>query len=364
MAQSNFVDRLVSFHLFFCTVLLGTALLLGCGGDDTQTAENDSSGSGGPTPAHARSGRSLIKIDGSSTVAPMSAAVAELFQAEHPDIRVTVGISGTGGGFKKFLDPRADLRTDINDASRTIKPAEMQQAERLGIAFIELPIVLDGIAVVVHPHNDFCDHLTVEELKRMWEPDSEVDNWNQVRAGFPDLPLKLYGPGPDSGTFDYFTEAIVGKEKASRSDYTMSEDDNVLVQGVAGDPGGLGYFGFAYFHENRDRLKLLGIDPGNGTPVQPSLETIRGGIYRPLSRPLLLYVNAASAKRPEVAAFMAFYYENAAEIAQHPRIGYVPLPENLYPLLMERFHKGTTGSLMVDLSPEANVNLYELYAGQ
>lgn len=349
MLQTHRPRRLCSCFYMLCFGLLGSGLLIGCGGDNNPRA---------------RGGRTHIKIDGSSTVAPMSAAMAELFSAEQPDIHVTVGISGTGGGFKKFLDSRPDLRTDINDASRTIGPSELQKAKKLGIEFIELPIALDGIAIVVHPDNNFCDHLTTDELKRMWEPGSKINNWSQVRAGFPDFPLKLYGPGTDSGTFDYFTEAIVGEEEASRSDFTMSEDDNVLVQGVAGDRGGLGYFGFAYFHENRDRLKLLGIDPGNGTPVRPSLETIRGGTYRPLSRPLFLYVNAASARRPEVAAFLEFYIENAAEIAQHPRIGYVPLPEKLYPVLLERVRNGTTGSVMAGLAPEANVDLYELYAGQ
>ncbi len=350
MIQRNVLLRFVSFRPLLCIVLLGAVLLPGCGEDDAEG-----------TRASRLAGN--VKIDGSSTVAPVSGAAAEMFQAEHPHIHVTVGVSGTGGGFKKFLDPRADLRTDINDASRTIRPAEMQEAERLGIEFIELPIVLDGIAVVVHPDNDFCDHLTIDELKRIWEPGSAGNNWSQVRDGFPDLPLKLYGMGTDSGTFDYFTEVVTGREKASRSDYTMSAHPNVLVQGVSGDRGALGYFGFAYFHENRDKLKLLGIDRGNGSVVQPSLETIRGGTYTPLSRPLFLYVNAASAQRPEVAAFLEFYIQNAAEIAQHPRIGYVPLPENLYPVLIERIRNRTTGSPMSELETGEAVDLYELYAG-
>ena len=207
-----------------------------------------------------------VKVDGSSTVAPITMAGAEMFQAANPKVRVTVGISGTGGGFKKFLDEKTELRTDINDASRFIKEAELSRAKELGVEFIEIPIAMDGLAVVAHPSNTFCNHLTVEELKKIWEPGSTIKNWKDVRAGFPDLPIKLYGPGTDSGTFDYFTEVVVGKEKASRSDYTASESDNVLVQGVSGDKGALGYFGHAYFEANKSKLKLLAIDNGDGKP--------------------------------------------------------------------------------------------------
>ena len=252
-----------------------------------------------------------VKLDGSSTVAPITMAAAELFMAEHPRVRVTVGISGTGGGFKKFLDIKPDLRTDISDASRPIKPSELERAAKLGIEFIEVPIGIDGIAVMVHPSNGFCEFLTVAELKRIWEPGSAINNWSRVRKGFPDVPLKLYGPGTDSGTFDYFTKAIVGKEKSSRSDYTASESDNVLVRGIAGDRGALGYFGYSYYEANRGKLRLVAIDSNNGTPVEPSLDVIRGGTYRPLSRPMFLYVNKAAYKRPEVESFVGFFFDNA-----------------------------------------------------
>jgi phosphate transport system substrate-binding protein len=196
-----------------------------------------------------RSGRlsGRVKIDGSSTVAPITMAAAELFRSEQPRVQVTVGISGSGGGFKKFLEKRPDLRTDISDASRPIKPAELRRAQELGVQFIEMPIAYDGIAVVVNPANNWCDSLTIEELRKIWEPNSRVNNWQNVRPGFPDVPLRLYGPGTDSGTFDYFVETVVGKAKSCRSGFTPSEDDNVLVQGVAGDRGGLGYFGFSYY---------------------------------------------------------------------------------------------------------------------
>ncbi len=280
-------------------------------------------------PAHAQL-KGSVKVDGSSTVAPITMAAAELFQAEQPRVRVTVGISGTGGGFKKFLTDKPALRTDINDASRSIKNSELKRAESLGITITEIPIALDGIAVVVNPKNNFCNHLTVNELKRIWEPGSEITNWKQVRAGFPDLKLTLFGPGTDSGTFDYFTEAIVGKEKACRNDFTASEDDNVLVQGVAGEEGGLGYFGFSYYEANTAKLKDVPIDNGDGKPITPTLETIRSGTYSPLSRPLFLYINNDSLKRPEVAAFLRFYLENAPTIVEHPMVNYVALSQTEY----------------------------------
>jgi phosphate transport system substrate-binding protein len=267
-------------------------------------------------PASAQHLRGKVKVDGSSTVAPITMATAELFQAEQPRVRVTVGISGTGGGFKKFLDPRPDLRTDISDASRPIKAKEVKKAEEVGVEYIEIPIGIDGIAVLVHPSNTFCEHLTVEELKRIWEPGSAITNWSQVRTGFPELRLKLYGPDTDSGTFDYFTNAIVGKEHASRSDYTASASDNVLVQGIAGDRGSLGYFGYSYYEANKSKLKLVAVDNNNGNPVKPSLDIIRGGTYRPLSRPMFIYVNKASYKRPEVKAFLEFFFDSESPTAR------------------------------------------------
>ncbi|MGD2108445.1 MAG: PstS family phosphate ABC transporter substrate-binding protein [Phycisphaerae bacterium] len=287
-----------------------------------------------------------IKIDGSSTVAPITMATAELFQQEHPKVRVTVGISGTGGGFKKFLDQSHDLRTDISDASRAIKQKEIERAENLGVSYIEIPIGIDGIAVMVHPSNAFCDYLTVDELKRIWEPGSAITSWRQVRPGFPDLPLKLYGPDTDSGTFDYFTKAIVGKERASRSDYTGSASDNVLVQGIAGDPGALGYFGYSYYEANKSKLKLVGVDNNNGEPIKPSLDIIRGGTYEPLSRPMFLYVNTEAYSRPEVKAFLQFFHENAPRIVEHPTVNYVALSPAIYEMNMNRLRSGKTGSAM------------------
>ncbi len=309
--------------------------------------------------ASASAGTVRVKIDGSSTVAPIMTATAEMFQEKNESVQVTVGISGTGGGFKKFLDEKPDLRTDISNASRPIKPAEMKRASELGIEFIELPIALDGIAVVVHPSNAFCGHLTVAELKKIWEPGSSILNWKDVRAGFPDLPLKLYGPGTDSGTFDYFTEAITGKEKASRSDYTASENDNVLVQGVAGDKGSLGYFGFSYFESNEKKLKLLAVEAEGGKPITPTLDTIRSRTYAPLSRPLFLYVNRDAAKRPEVKQFLDYFLDNAQKIVEHPRVKYVSLPAEVYSLARERVKQGKVGSPMSKAA--ATTDLLQLY---
>jgi len=301
-----------------------------------------------------------VKVDGSSTVYPITAAAAELFSEQHPKVHVTVGISGTGGGFKKFLEEKPELRTDIQDASRPITASELERAAKLGIELIELPIAYDGIAVVVHPSNRFCDYLTVEELKRIWEPESKINNWKDVRPGFPDLPLKLYGPGMDSGTFDYFTEVIVGKPKACRADFTPSEDDNVLVKGVEGDPGALGYFGLSYYEANRGRLKLLGIDPGNGQPVKPDRETVQKLIYRPLARPLFLYVNKAALGRPEVKAFLEFYLAQAPKIVEHPRVKYIALSDKLYEMARERLAKGITGTVYQTQEAHSK-SLYELY---
>lgn len=280
-----------------------------------------------------------VKVDGSSTVFPITEAVAEEFGAVQPGVEVTVGISGTGGGFKKF----GAGETDISDASRPIKTAEAEVAAGNGIDYLELPVAYDGLSVMVHPDNDWVDHLSVEELNAIWKPESEIHNWSQVRAGFPDLPLKLYGAGTDSGTFDYFTDAINGEEQLCRSDFTASEDDNVLVQGIAGDPGSLGFFGYAYYVENQDKLKLVPIKYGDAEPVAPSEETINNGTYQPLSRPIFIYVSTKSVDRPEVSAFVEFYLQNAAALVGE--VGYVPLPARAYELALERFRSRTTGSL-------------------
>ncbi|MEK6798100.1 MAG: PstS family phosphate ABC transporter substrate-binding protein [Planctomycetota bacterium] len=287
-----------------------------------------------------------VRVDGSSTVAPITMAASEMFKAKQPNVEVTVGISGTGGGFKKFLDEKPELRTDISDASRPIMPQEIKRAQELGVEFIELPIALDGLAVVVHPSNTFCDHLTIDELRRIWEPNSQIKSWSQVRKGFPDKPLTLYGPGTDSGTFDYFTEVIVGKAKASRSDYTASESDNMLVRGVEGDQAALGYFGFSYFEANKSKLRAVPIDGGGGKPIVPSLETVRSGAYAPLSRPLFLYVNKAACSKPAVKAFVEFLLADTKKIVEHPRVNYVALSDELSELARKRFVEGKSGSAM------------------
>jgi phosphate transport system substrate-binding protein len=264
-----------------------------------------------------------IEIDGSSTVYPITAAVAEEFQNLNPDVRVNVGISGTGGGFKRFTVGEIE----ISDASRPIKSSEAQTAQQNGIEYIEFRVALDGLSVVVNPDNAWVDYMTVQELNMTWRPGSTVTKWNDIRSSWPDEPIHLYGPGTDSGTFDYFTEVIVGKEDASRPDYTASEDDNILVQGIAGDTYALGYFGYAYYAENTDKLKIVPIDSGSG-PVTPTDQTINSGQYTPLSRPLFIYVNKESLERAEVKAFVRFYMENGEQLVAE--VGYTPLPTSVY----------------------------------
>jgi phosphate transport system substrate-binding protein len=264
-----------------------------------------------------------IKIDGSSTVFPITEAVAEEFQIANPDTLVTVGVSGTGGGFEKF----GRGETDISNASRPIKDKELAAAKEKGIDPIEIPVAFDGLTVVVNSANDFVDHLTVEELNKIWAPDSTVKKWSEVREGWPPEEIKLYGPGTDSGTFDYFTEVINGESGASRTDYNPNEDDNILVQGVAGDKYSLGYFGYAYYVENQNKLKAVPIDGGNG-PVAPTDETINNGTYSPLSRPIFIYVSNKSLDRPEVKAFVEFYLTEGRELVSE--VGYIQLPGNMY----------------------------------
>lgn len=279
-----------------------------------------------------------ISIDGSSTVSPISEALAEEFMREQPGVDVTVATSGTGGGFKKF----AAGETDIAGASRPIEEKEVEAAKANGIEFVELPVAFDGLSVVVNPQNDFVDTLTVEQLKRIWEPNSKVTTWADVNPAWPAEKIKLYGAGTDSGTFDYFTKAIVGEEKASRTDYQASEDDNVLVQGVNGDKFSLGYFGYAYFEQNVGKLKVVKIDPGTGG-VAPSPETIADGTYQPLSRPLFWYINRKALDRPEVAGLIKFLTTKGSELIAST--GYVPLPREAYDLVQKHADEKKTGSL-------------------
>jgi len=266
-----------------------------------------------------------VKIDGSSTVYPITEAVAEEFRIDHPDVKVTVGVSGTGGGFQKFS--RGEI--DINDASRPIKEQEAAECKNNNINYVELKVAYDGLVVVVNNENSWVNDISVEELKKIWEPGAQekITRWNQVNPQWPDEEFHLYGPGVASGTYDYFTEAIVGKSGSSRGDYTASEDDNVLVQGIAGDKNGLGFFGLAYYEENKDKLKLVGVEGPNGVII-PSAETVKGGQYKPLSRPVFIYASDVALKRPEVAAFARFYLENASILV--PDVGYIPLTDAEY----------------------------------
>jgi len=299
-----------------------------------------------------------IKVDGSSTVYPITEAVAEEFQKGNPGVKVTVGISGTGGGFKKFC--RGE--TDMSNASRPILAAEMAAckvagsdgltvntgsriSESGGVEYIELPIAFDALTVVINPKNDWAKTMTVEELKKIWSPEAQgkITKWNQVRPNWPDAPLKLYGAGSDSGTFDYFTEAVTGKAKSSRGDYTASEDDNVLVQGVSQDKDALGYFGYAYYAENKDKLNAVAVDGGKGA-VAPSEKTVEDGTYQPLSRPIFIYINKKSLdQRPEVKQFVEFYLKNASELVK--QVQYVPLPVSAYTTGMEHVNKGRLGTV-------------------
>ncbi len=359
------------FALLFGALLALIALVaVACGGDDDDEKGGETPASGGqatqagggqatqPAPtstpekvkepankAELAKLKGEIIIDGSSTVYPVTAAAAEEFRKYAKDVRISVGISGTGGGFKKFCNGE----TDIQDASRPILPTEVEACKAKGIEYIELPVAYDGLSVVVSPKNTWAQCLTVAELKKIWEPDAQgkITNWKQVRDSFPDRPLKLYGAGADSGTFDYFTEAIVGKAKSSRGDYQASEDDNILVQGVSGDENSLGYFGYAYYIENPGKLKLVAIDEkGDGNCVLPSEETIRNGKYQPLSRPIFIYVRKEAADRPEVQAFVKFYLSKSfTPIIPTKEVGYIPLTDELYAAITKRFEEKKLGTL-------------------
>jgi len=301
-----------------------SAIMIACGGKttkDTQLAQGELTLSG------------TIKIDGSSTVFPVTEAVAEEFRSVAPKVKVTIGISGTGGGFKKF----SRGETNLSNASRPIKDKEMAACAESNISYLELEVAYDGLAVLVNPKNDWVDSFTVAELKKIWEPAAQgaIMKWNQIRPEWPNEEIHLYGPGVASGTYDYFTKAIVGKSGSSRGDYTASEDDHVLVQGIAGDKYSLGFFGLAYYSENKDKLSLIGVH--NGTEVvKPTLETVSNGTYKPLSRPLFLYVNSTSVASKEVVTFVDFYLENAGALSKD--VGYIPLPKEKYNAQQERFN--------------------------
>lgn len=280
------------------------------------------------------SSRATVKIDGSSTVYPVTEAVAVAFREVQPEVRVSVGVSGTGGGFERFV--RGEI--DICDASRKIDDVEIARLQENEIKYVELVIAYDGLAVVTHPANDWADCLTVAQLEQIWQPDSEINMWSDLVSDWPDQSISLYGPGQDSGTFDYFTTAILGKSGRSRSDYSPSEDDNVLVSGISEDRYSLGYFGFAYYAENTQKLKLLGVDNGNGC-IKPSDETVLSGSYSPLSRPLFMYVRHSSFSRPEVRDFVQFYIENASELVKD--IGYVPVSDEQHAMNLAAIRDAT-----------------------
>jgi phosphate transport system substrate-binding protein len=322
------------------------ALLIGCGGGSSTQPQQ-----GGAAPS------GDIKVDGSSTVFVLSEAVAEEFSKSGNRARVTVGQSGTGGGFQKFC--RGE--TDISDASRPIRPAELEACKGAGINFYEIPVAYDGIAIVVNPKADWINDITTAELKTLWAPDAQgkVTRWSHVRQGWPDREIHLFGAGVDSGTYDYFTEAINGKEGASRGDFTSSEDDNVLVQGVAGDELALGFLPYAYYNENRQRLKLVALNAGQGA-VAPSFDTIRTGTYQPLSRPLFIYASEKSLTRPEVQQFVDFYITNVGGLAEE--VGYVELGSEGYRLVAEHFKKRQPGTLFGEGGSQVGLTIEQLLA--
>jgi phosphate transport system substrate-binding protein len=343
-------------HLRLFLIVAVVAMSVACGGGgSTNTA-----GSGtAAAPA-------IIEVDGSSTVFPVTEAVAEEFRKKtNAKIDVTVGLSGTGGGFQKFC--RGE--TAISNASRPILAAEIDACQKGSINYIELPVAYDGLAVVVNPKNTWATSITVAELKQLWEPTAQgkVLRWNQVRANWPNQEIHLFGAGVDSGTFDYFTEVINGKAKVSRGDYTSSEDDNILVQGVAGDQYPLGYMGLAYYEENRDKLKLVPVDDGNPAngegAIAPTPETVRNGTYRPLSRPIFIYVNTATLARPEVQQFVQFYLDSSGPLIKE--VGYVPLTDAEQQLVKQRFTNKTTGTMFDVAAPmDPKVSLEQRLSGQ
>ena len=329
-----------------CTI--ATMALVGCGGGQSGSS------------AQPGTGTATVTLDGSSTVFPISEAVAEEFQKVTPGVRVTVGISGTGGGFQKFC--RAE--TDISNASRPITASESAACAKAGVAFVELPVAYDGLAVVTNPKATWIEHLTVAELKTIWAPEAQgkVMRWSQVRAGWPDRELHLFGAGVDSGTYDYFTQAVNGKEGASRGDFTSSEDDNVLVQGIANDELAIGFMPYAYYIENQAALKLVGVDDGkadNGAgPILPSIETVKVGTYQPLSRPVFIYVSTTALARPAVVQFIDYYLSKGGALAEE--VGYVPLGDRGYTLVQAHFAARKTGSVFEHAGSQVGLTIDQL----
>jgi phosphate transport system substrate-binding protein len=319
-------------------------------------------GGGSSTPASTPA--AVIAVDGSSTVYPISEAVAEDFKKANSAVQVTVGFTGTGGGFKKFC--RGEIA--VSNASRPISATEIEACSTAKIGFVELPVAYDGLAVVVNPKNTWATSMTVAELKKLWEPAAQgkVMQWSQIRAGWPAKDIRLFGAGVDSGTFDYFTEAINGKAKASRGDYTSSENDNILVQGVAGDEFALGFMGLAYYEENRNALKIVAIDDGNPAngagPIVPSFDTVRDGTYRPLSRPLFIYINPAELARPEVQKFTDFYLANTGTLSKE--VGYVSLTDAELALVKARLAARTQGTMFAEHLAQSNKSLTDLLQGR
>lgn len=302
-------------------LFIAASILVSCGSKNNNTTEQKTTKVSGE-----------IKIDGSSTVYPITEAVAEEFRTAQPDVKVTVGISGTGGGFKKF--GRGEI--DINDASRPIKDQEAAACKEINLNYVQLKIAFDGLVIVTNKENNWLKSITVAELKKIWEPEAQgkITKWNQIRAEWPNEEFHLYGPGVASGTYDYFTESIVGKSGSSRGDFTASEDDNVLVQGVSGDKNGLAFFGLAYYEENKEKLSLVSVDNGKGS-VLPSIETVKNGTYAPLARPIFIYVSDVAVKKPEVVEFVNFYLTNASTLV--PEVGYIALTNEEYQSETARF---------------------------
>lgn len=346
---------------FFAPLVALSLSLAACGGGSEQAGTStspapDAGGATSPAATTTNVGAKNIRIDGSSTVFPISEAMAEEFQKANSDIKVTVASSGTGGGFKKFCGGE----TDISNASRPIKPEEVELCKKGGVEYIELPVSYDGISVVVNPQNTWAKCLKVDELKKMWEVGAQgkVATWDQINPKFPKEKLGLYGPGTDSGTYDFFTKAITGEEGKSRGDYTASEDDNTLVQGVSADKGGLAFFGYAYYEQNKGKLNLVQIDAGKGC-IAPSPETINNGTYQPLARPEFIYVSKKAAERPEVQKFVEFHLAapNQKFVSE---VGYVPIPEELLAEVRTRFQNRTAGSLFEGKGSQVGVTLKDL----